>query len=368
MQGKKILFICSNKNPNTKYTTRFEYFIREFKKNNEVQVIDLTKTLFFYKTSKLINLIIWKILVTVLIFPDLDVLLLNRYKKEIDKYFKFNSFDFVIIGIVPYALLKLSKYIKDRYKCQVIIDMGDPITANLSYQSYSKFRQKYLAKFESHYLKYVDKLITLNPEISNYYRTLYPYFNKVFTIEQGLDKKEYTPQSASINQNQIINLLYAGFLYKKHREPFEIYQAILQLSNIKKLKLSIYGAFKNIFIPPQGDSFYYGGSVNREILEIEYLKNDIIVFIDNKDTLQVPGKTFEILSLNKPILFIYYNDDSPTLNYFKKYDGIEYTKNNKDDIIIAIQKLINTSYYINRDVSEYYWDNLAIKFASILVS
>ena len=90
-----------------------------------------------------------------------------------------------------------------------------------------------------------------------------------------------------------------------------------------------------------------------------YSDADVLVFIDNRDTVQVPGKTLEILATNKPILFIYYNDDSPTLQYIRGYDGIYFAKNNKEEISFALTKIcLDNSVCFNRKLEIFYWENL----------
>jgi hypothetical protein len=161
-------------------------------------------------------------------------------------------------------------------------------------------------------------------------------------------------------------LTYAGHLYLNGREPFELYKAIESLN--KDLLLNVYGKFDSSLNPPKTKKFHYGGKVAKQELVAVYAQTDIIVFIDNKDTIQVPGKTLEVLALNKPILFIYYNDDSPTINYFKKFDGVYFVRNTMENIRDSISEIISSRRCTHeRDLRDYSWDVLVTKLEPIII-
>jgi hypothetical protein len=83
--------------------------------------------------------------------------------------------------------------------------------------------------------------------------------------------------------------------------------------------------------------------------------------------LQVPGKLIEIMSFDKPILFIYQNDNSPSFNYIKDQPGIFITKNNVLEIKKTINLIIETkNKNWKRDIRKYYWENLFKKYKNII--
>ena len=78
-------------------------------------------------------------------------------------------------------------------------------------------------------------------------------------------------------------------------------------------------------------------------------------------------KYVEILSLRKPILFIYENDQSPSLYYLEKYKGFVKVRNNREDIKKGLLYLINTYNELDCgfNVDPYLWNNLAIKYMAL---
>jgi hypothetical protein len=357
----KLLFIVANINQNTDYGIRTDNYIKHLKMQHEIDAINLSFHYFLFRKRNKIVYALVMILRFFFIFPDLEAIMLKRYKKEIDRKFSNKNYDMVIIRVTPYSILKLSKHIKKRYNCKISLDLSDPITKNIIFEHYIFFRKYYLQRFEDKYIKYIDELIACSPEIKEYYMKKYTFIPKIKVIEQGFDSNNIEENHINLKENHPLKLIYAGQLYRSHREPFELYKAIKSY-NSNEILLKMYGNYTYFyFSPPKTDHFYQGGHINQKALLNEYIDSDIIVFIDNKDTLQVPGKSFEILSLNKPILFIYYNSESPTINYFKEYDGIEYCLNRKYDIINAINNIKKATYTLNRDVSKYLWINLSKK-------
>jgi len=361
---KKVLYISRSYVNNSPGGVRYLNFIKHLEENYNLTVINLTNSSLLYGNNNIINRIINRIVRKLPLLPDSDVLILKKYKKAIIKSLKQNNFNTVIIGILPYSFLYLAKFIKNINKdINVIVDMSDPISASISFNSLSERKRIFFLNLEKIHLPYVDTLIVLNNEIKQYYEKKYRV-NQVIVIEQGIDEAILEQKIKNIKSTRI-SFIYVGHLYKEGREPYELYKGIKETSY--DVKLNVYGNVKKYFYPPKNKRFFCGGRITREKLKKKYAESNVIVFIDNKDTLQVPGKTLEISALNKPVLFIYYNEDSPTLNYVKNHKGIFLTKNNSANIKRTIENIIdNNIFYYNRDLSMYYWDNLLNKLYEVI--
>jgi hypothetical protein len=363
---KKILFISRSNINDLPGGVRFNNYVNYLYKKCDLTIINLTNNLWIYSRKNLIQILTNRLIKKLPLLPDCDILILNHYKKEIKKAIKKQTFDVIIIQVLPYSFLYLPEFIRSiNAKVHIIVDLSDPATASISYKYFSKKRQLFYHNLEKESLKYINTLIVLNKELKLFYENKYK-INNVMVIEQGIDYK-FTSISKPTSRNNPISLIYAGNFYKKGREPLELYKAIELLQN--KVKLSIYGYIKSEYCPPDNLCFHLGGRITREELHIEFEKCDIIVFIDNKDTLQVPGKTLETLALNKPVLFIYFNEDSPTLNYIKDQPGIYLAYNQFEAIADAIERLISFNcFYFERKLDEYYWHNLLKRLYSTILT
>lgn len=360
---KKVLLITRTFVADSPVGVRNSNFVKYLSQVAELEVLNLTPDLYLYKSKSRISNLIFKVLNKLPWLPDIDVLIIKKYKKRIKQLLNEKQFDTILIGILPFSFLLLVKYVRKlRPNINIVVDLTDPITANINFKKYNYLKQHYLEYIEKSYFPMIDTLIVLNPELKSYYENKYLMKN-IVVIEQGIEKS-ITVQTKRPPQNNRLEFSYIGALYKKGREPFELYKAIEQMEG--EIRLNMYGGFKKKFIPPDTDCFYYGGRVSREKVKEIYNETDVVVFIDNQHSLQVPGKTLEVMALNKPVLFIYYNDDSPTINQIKVInDFVYFAKNNRDEIANGINSILNIEptklFGISRNITQFYWENILIK-------
>lgn len=305
-------------------------------------------------------------------FPDVYSVYINLYKRKIKKLMKRKRFDSILIGVTPFSLLALTEKIRNLdSNIPIYIDFSDPFSKNSLLNENEKKKALIL---EKQFLIHINKIFVVSHKMKEYYdQNLFNnHTEKTVVIEQGI-KNELLSQIENNNKNSKtdfnnLKLIYAGGFYDKLREPFELYKAIESFS--KPLKLDVYGGIKNHFLPPKSDRFNYKGLVPSKVVWEQYMNVDIIVFIDNFQGIHVPGKTVECLSLKKPILFIYENEDSPTLDFMKHSNGVYYSKNNHQEIIYALNKIISDFEKVNIsfDYSRYTWERLGEKMVHELTN
>ncbi len=297
-------------------------------------------------------------------FPDIYNYYIKYFKKELYLKIKQKNYKTVLILIKPFSLIKIAKIIKKKYhNINIVIDTSDPFLKNVGYQNTNIIKKLRIKYFEFIHLKYVNTLIVLNKEGKEYYSK---YVEKIIIIEQGVNDKiiNYN-KSNTIKKTNKFKLIYGGVFYKHLREPFELYKSIICFES--DIKLSIYSRSPKYFHPPVHERISYKKPIKQDELFNQYLNCDIIVFIDNFVGIQVPGKIIEILVFNKPILFIYENEDSPSINYIKNYEGIYMVKNNHKKISETISTIISEyPKQINRDIGKYYWRSILKKLYHVI--
>ena len=209
----------------------------------------------------------------------------------------------------------------------------------------------------------------MNETIQRRYQQLYPKLaDKFQVVEQGVDEvfinrvNELTGSNGDITQ---FTFLYAGGFYKNGRNPVNLYNAF-ELSELD-CKLEIYGNIRKINRPQTSNKIKYHKAVDKMQLADITAKANALILFDNDYGYQVPGKTIETLASGKPVLFIYNNDKSPTLQYVKKAKGVVWVKNSVPEIKEGIYKIIKGEYaqpYF--DYSPYIWDKMRIKIKNII--
>ena len=304
-----------------------------------------------------------------IIYPDVYIFRLEQYKRKLKVIFFRNTFENVIIGSTPFSLLLLGKWIKTNYPSSLLIaDMSDPFSFNMGNKG--RPRRVRIARYiETKSFPYFDKIIVLNETIQKKYQQLYPELaDKFQVVEQGVDEVFINKIKAFSSSNIIADgftFLYAGGFYKKGRNPNNLYKAF-ELSELD-CKLKIYGNIRKSNRPKTSNKIEYHKAVDKMQLAKITAKANALILFDNNYGYQVPGKTIETLASGKPVLFIYNNENSPTLQYVKDASGVVWVKNSVQDIKEGIYKIIKSEYdQPNFDYSPYIWDKMRIKIKNII--
>jgi len=304
-----------------------------------------------------------------IIYPDVYIFRLEQYKRKLKAIFFRNTFENVIIGCTPFSLLFLGKWIKTNNPSLLLIaDMSDPFSFNMGNRG-RPWRVRIARYIETRAFPYFDKIIVLNETIQRRYQQLYPKLaDKFQVVEQGVDEvfinrvNELTGSNGDITQ---FTFLYAGGFYKNGRNPINLYKAF-ELSELD-CKLEIYGNIRKINRPQTSNKIKYHKAVDKMQLADITAKANALILFDNDYGYQVPGKTIETLASGKPVLFIYNNDKSPTLQYVKKAKGVVWVKNSVPEIEEGIYKIIKGEFaqpYF--DYSPYTWEQMRIKLKDII--
>lgn len=295
--------------------------------------------------------------------PDADSFFLVFYRWKIKRSIKKQTWDMIFIQTLPFSFYYLCPMIKQlNPSIPIVVDMSDPLVINAGFHSMTVRQQKELKAIEEHCFSSIDYLIVLNKEIKDYYLQLSKPPPQVLVIEQGVVANQFMPVSQTQQKAAIENSLrfmYAGGFIKTIREPFALYNAVLKSK--ENIQLTVYSKFNRYpaFIPPESEQIIWHNAIPHQQLLLAYETADVIVFIDNNDNYQVPGKLFEILMNRKPILFIYTNPASPALYYVKEEEGIFKALNNEQSILSAIEAIVaEGKIEYNRNTEKYTWEYL----------
>lgn len=329
---------------------------------------------YYFKKNKIKSFLrdIWKKAnINRLIFPDKYIFEYKSFKKNIIKILREEKFEVIIISAYPFSLLKLARPIKKycHSETKLVYDIGDPFYGNSIKFIMEPFHSILSKSYEKKYLKFIDNLVVISNAVRKHYLEVFGSSLKnaeINVIEQGIVPYN-TKKIIQENDTDKYTFIYAGGFYQKLREPFELYKAFSQIDNLN-IKLKIFGNIYKTFLPDiSNEKFYYGGSITQKEVMHEFSNSDIIVFIDNAYGIQVPGKILEVISVKKPILFIYENEDSPTFEFIKEYKGAVYSKNNSMSIKKAIFEIIERKdiFTYDYDLSMFYWENLASKYLNL---
>lgn len=260
------------------------------------------------------------------------------------------KYDIIIVSVVPWTYYSLIPFL--RKNAPVILDVSDPLYKNAVIDNVQIGFER-CKLLEQRVFNLVDKIIVMSEPLLELYATeLNVEREKMRFVPPPISKKNVYKKDKYIYEfeNQdVIKLLYAGTIYPGFRDENELVKAI---KGENKFSLEIISRInKNSLL-----NIKYSNWLPKEELFLQYDSSDILVFIDNFYGYQVPSKIFELLALQKPILFIYDERNLYLYNILKNQKGIFLVKNKASNIrqvIHDIQKMKKIVVNYNIDLKYY---------------
>lgn len=226
-----------------------------------------------------------------------------------------HSASVIVVSAPPVSPLCAVVFTARRLKLPIIVDLRDPVTDNGAVdQDQSRTRRWSVRRFvESYVIGRADAVVTTTPGLRDRLRARYPAASaRVACIYNGFDG-EMTP--AKLNTEHQLTVVFAGELYL-NRNPFPFLEAIDRLLNHSSVDES------RIRILFAGECEYHGGISLREwssarpcgrVLKIYprldarklkalYREATLLLNFAEGQPIQVPAKTFELLSLGREVL------------------------------------------------------------------
>ena len=393
MHKRKVLFFASSFTKDVPRGLRFQKIVKYLEKNYDIYILAFNynlaqkkssaytlhtiehnilskvfnKNIFFPNLAgtirgKLLGVITY--LLSKFLFPDAMIIEKEKIIKEIIALHKKYDFEFIVNVAMPYTSFIIGKELKERgLKFKLIVDIGDPFAENSARDFSRKVKEK-VESYEEDTLSYADALVVTNTITKRMYKEKYPKLSEkeIAVIPQGTDNVIYVNKNSKSN-NSIFTLVYAGIFYPKLREPYALFNAIAQWE--EECILNIYG-MQNIY-NLENNKIHFKGRVSHKKVIDAYKNADILVFIDNAFGLQSSGKIFELLAMQKPILFISDHPSSPTKELMGEHNFVFFTKNSPENIEQALQNIKENrkEFVFDFDINSVNWKQRAEAYAKL---
>lgn len=275
----------------------------------------------------------------------LDINLTNAYYKELKGLE--GKIDAVIPCCMPWEAVYASAKFADEYKVALCPLLFDPYSENRIF-----FRNKIIRKLKSvNSFILESKIFTQSNHIfftdnwDSYFMKNKIHKADITRIEHPLIEKMYYPIKPLHNKKRI-NFIYQGELNFEMRLPNKTLKFFELMQNYyKDFKLHFF-AFGNAaffvekFSKEHPNILEYYGHVEKNIANMYLMDEDISLIIGNNNPNIVPSKIFECISLGKPIIYFYNNENDKPLKILKKYPLLIYIKQG-DYSIKTIDRVIN---------------------------
>lgn len=278
------------------------------------------------------------------------------------------KYDIIYAVVKPWSMAKLGlKIVKNLMpQAKLIYDIGDPLTYN-SARSDFKFVKRWKFKFENRFLNHADHIIVTNEGTKQHYVNVFNLKpENISIIPQGANLAliKASNKGTIKKHDKIIKLMYAGVFYENLRDPRPFFEILRETNDIG---LFVYGSMLPIFTEGY-DFIKFKPKIAYEKLISSYTECDILVFVDNKFGMQTSGKIYELLSMQKPILFLYSNTDSPVYKLAQAYEHILFIKlESKIDISVIdqIKNFAKEKMDFNYNTDQFSWESRAKQVSEI---
>lgn len=225
----------------------------------------------------------------------------------------------IISSSFPVTAHKIAHNLKNEYNIPWIADLRDLWNLN-PYFHHTAIRNYFEMKLEKKTFENVDVLTTTTPLAKQTLSTIHGN-KKIVSVVSGYDPDDFKNIKAEKTSNKL-TLMYAGSLYDGKRNPSLLFKAINELIhdgkiNANKITIDFYGDKTNLKELSQKysieDIVNIHGKINHDEVLKRQLGSDVLLLIswmDPKEKMFIPGKVYEYMGSQKPILSIGYKEGS----------------------------------------------------------
>jgi len=303
--------------------------------------------LLFNKVKTILFLPVWPLLSPMysyrLFRKSLELHKINNYEGVISVY---NPIDALIAG----SLLK-----KKDNNIKLILYFLDTLSGGIVPQYFSRaWLQEKGGRWEKKFFELADSISIMEPHRDNYFTENFKDFHKKINVLDIplLRKIKYSRNTISSFEKKKTNLVYAGTLLKKLKNPSYMLETFNVIQKNSKLNFHVYGGGdcreileKNNSLQ-QNNSVIIHGQVDVSTVHNALLEADILINIGSLVDAQIPGKIFEYMATGKPIISFYKYETEPSIPYLKKYPLSLLIKEDKE---LLEENVLKMNMFINNN-------------------
>ena len=287
----------------------------------------------------------------ILKYPLKSNKLVSNYLNSLKVVIGRNVESVVIASYTPLESVIAAKKIKDIYpNVKIVFYSTDSLSNERGGDGFlsPKLREFFGLRWEYKLFPFFDKILIMENHKNHYYYSglFKNYISKMEIVNFPLIIKPSSVSSISKNvyrANGVINIVYAGTLYKVLRNPQYACDLFTQVLPYLKLQVIFVGGgdcddiLKKAELTSEGR--IKGLGFKPYNIAISYIEQaDVLLSIGNADSPMAPSKIYEYMSTGKPIIHIYTYEKDPCLDPLQKYTNAIIIKN---DDQTAVRRIIN---------------------------
>lgn len=266
-----------------------------------------------------------------------------------------NNIDTIITTGPPHSMHLIGLGLKKKTNIRWIADFRDPwskwdMLDNFKMTSIARKRHE---KLELEVLKQADEVITVSNTWASEFNDIYPRPYKVIT--NGYDEDDFKAVSKNNNKGKFI-ISHFG-LINNFRNPANLWIALKEIALIEKIEIRLYG-----MIEPSISNMILSDPLLKQIVDVRpsishteviqaYADSDLLLLLlNNSENAKghIPGKLFEYLASNRPIIALGPKDGDAARIIDKTGAGLVYDWN-ETDIKVGLNDFIHKTKTISTD-------------------
>lgn len=240
---------------------------------------------------------------------------------------------------------------------------GDPWSTDVNTLYFMK---PFIAYHEKKLLNAPDKVVYVSEVTMREMQKKYPHYSKkMYTIPRGY----YFEINSLPSRSACLKIIYTGVI-SYGRNPFAL------LKTIEKMKLSLSECIVEFYgnisfeMREQLSSFPFVklyDSVDFEHMPTIFSSASILLYLSNKQGCsQIPGKLFDYMGTNRPILCLVSDESEPTSIFLKQFERCLVIKNSESDILNNWDKIENASRSMYTSEKKFSPRNIASQIINLL--
>lgn len=262
---------------------------------------------------------------------SIDKALVKRQLKSLNKINNTFHIDVIIPVSMPIEnIIAAIEYGKTNFNTKILPYQVDHFTESNTLHNFDFIKK---IRYDTHLSIEKDILKSsfhyfIFPQIENHIRRseFAAFQNKITVTEHPLlSEKKQSLKSNEINyEEEKINLVFAGMLNTRKRNPIHLLDLLSEIPASEKLCFNVFhvgdcDGIINRYQKNLGSNLKNFGQVPLDTAFEAMSKGDVLVNIGVTDGNQVSGKIFDYFATGKPIVHLYFFDEDPNLVYFNDY-------------------------------------------------
>ncbi len=283
----------------------------------------------------------------IIFFPDFAVFWIKPAIKKGKEIIEKDKIDYILSSHSPASTHIIAWYLHKKYNIPWVADFRDLWTQN-HYYNFSIIRKKIEEILEKIVISSANCLTTVSKPFAEDLQSKFKS-KKIMVIPTGYKKEKIK----GINISNDFEIVYTGYLYKGKRNPYLLLKAITdlvkeRLIDPEKIKINFYGPYSE-FMDEMIN--YFGvnqfvkqnGIISREEAVQKQREAQLLLLLlwnNPKERGVIPGKIFEYLSAERPMIVLGAPEPSVTKDIIIS-TNTGYVCNNYEDIKKILLKTYN---------------------------